>query len=222
MAIEHRNIPESGQHEPKGATTAASNRVYIADGAGSGAWSQVDADTMQGTINNSLANGLQVVTDGSGGLRTSPVSGSSFGSMVLTDNATVKAITAAVDPTLNTTSDYQEIDLAFAFENVTGMTAGANFLEIDTAGQYLVNLWANLAVNVANTRVALRLVIDGVTYFARGPKAYLGSSGELFNLSSNEIKDFTVGQQIKLYAASDKAIDLTIEDFDLQIVYLGE
>jgi hypothetical protein len=38
MAIEHVNISDAERHEPKGASTAAENTVYISDGATSGAW----------------------------------------------------------------------------------------------------------------------------------------------------------------------------------------
>jgi len=36
--IEHSSIPNSDLHEPKGVSGATSGDVYIADGAGSGAW----------------------------------------------------------------------------------------------------------------------------------------------------------------------------------------
>ena len=38
MAIEHRDMPEAGLHEPKGVSTAAAGTAYIADGEGSGIW----------------------------------------------------------------------------------------------------------------------------------------------------------------------------------------
>lgn len=38
MTIEHKNITDAERHEPKGASTASNGTVYIADGAGSGAW----------------------------------------------------------------------------------------------------------------------------------------------------------------------------------------
>jgi hypothetical protein len=47
MTIQHKNIPESQQHEPKGVSTAASGESYVADGAGSGAWTDQLA-----TLNN--------------------------------------------------------------------------------------------------------------------------------------------------------------------------
>ena len=41
MAIEHNAIADGERHEPKGIASASVNDVYIADGAGSGAWSGV-------------------------------------------------------------------------------------------------------------------------------------------------------------------------------------
>ena len=38
MAIEHDSITDPEIHEPKGISTAAVDTVYVADGAGSGAW----------------------------------------------------------------------------------------------------------------------------------------------------------------------------------------
>jgi len=42
VAIEHLVITDPNIHEPKGASTAASNQVYVTDGSGSGAWVGVD------------------------------------------------------------------------------------------------------------------------------------------------------------------------------------
>jgi hypothetical protein len=39
MAVEHKNLTGDQLHEPKGAETAAAGSVYVADGAGSGTWS---------------------------------------------------------------------------------------------------------------------------------------------------------------------------------------
>lgn len=38
MSIEHVDITDPAIHEPKGASTAASGAIYVADGAGSGLW----------------------------------------------------------------------------------------------------------------------------------------------------------------------------------------
>lgn len=39
MTIEHKNIDDANLHEPLGVASAAVGTVYVADGAGSGAWS---------------------------------------------------------------------------------------------------------------------------------------------------------------------------------------
>lgn len=38
MAIQHNQLTGADLHEPKGASTAAINTVYVSDGAGSGSW----------------------------------------------------------------------------------------------------------------------------------------------------------------------------------------
>ena len=43
MTIEHANITDPQIHEPKGAATAQIGHVYVADGAGSGAWAPKDS-----------------------------------------------------------------------------------------------------------------------------------------------------------------------------------
>ena len=44
MTIQHTDIPNAGIHEPKGASSALIGQVYIADGAGSGAWTNALAN----------------------------------------------------------------------------------------------------------------------------------------------------------------------------------
>jgi hypothetical protein len=50
MAIEHADLTGDQLHEPKGADAAADGTVYVADGAGSGAWE----DLLAGIINQNL------------------------------------------------------------------------------------------------------------------------------------------------------------------------
>lgn len=41
MTVEHKNIADAQRHEPKGASTATPGQVYVADGAGSGSWTDI-------------------------------------------------------------------------------------------------------------------------------------------------------------------------------------
>ena len=52
MAVEHVNVTDPNIHEPKGVAAAAVNKVYVADGAASGAWqlieeAQIDATSIK-------------------------------------------------------------------------------------------------------------------------------------------------------------------------------
>jgi hypothetical protein len=220
MSIEHKNIPEDGLHEPKGASTAASDRVYVSDGEGSGSWGKVSSGVLQGTVSSSEA-GLRVVTDGAGGFDTEPTPGSAFGTMNLTDNSATQTLTAATDSDLNTDSDFEEISIALDFENVQGMVSGSNYLEIVEPGLYLIDFWANVSSSTASTRWSLKFVKNDSVFVPRGPKLWLNSSNEFYNSSANGIHEFEAGDQIKLFMASDKSVDITIEDMTFQMVYVG-
>lgn len=71
MAVQHRNLPDSELHEPKGAATAVTNTMYISDGSGSGTWKRVPSTGLQG-INDGSTNNRRVVTDGGGGFKLIP------------------------------------------------------------------------------------------------------------------------------------------------------
>lgn len=222
MAIEHVNIPESGLHEPKGASTAASDRVYRSNGAGSGAWSKVDANTLQGTISNTAAANLRVITDGEGGFNTEPTPASSFGTLNLTGNTTTKSVTAATDSTLKTNSDFQELDIALSFDNLVNMSNGSNSLILQAGGLYLIDFWANVAASSNGTKFSLKFVINGATFVPRGPKLTLNTAGQFYNMSANGIHDFTASDEVKLFIAASNSTNITIEDMTFQMVYLGE
>ncbi len=59
MAIEHKNLTGVELHEPKGADAAADGTVYVADGAGSGAWVNIFTDI----INLNLYSLTSTLTD---------------------------------------------------------------------------------------------------------------------------------------------------------------
>jgi hypothetical protein len=65
MTIQHVDIADPFIHEPKGANAAASKTVYVADGAGSGAWGKVPTQGMVGVSGDGSANQIFIV-DGAG------------------------------------------------------------------------------------------------------------------------------------------------------------
>lgn len=65
MSIQHKNISEADLHESKGVSTAVVDTVYIADGAGSGAWAKLDPTQLKGITTNGVSGDL-IGVDGSG------------------------------------------------------------------------------------------------------------------------------------------------------------
>src|SRR5690242_9454157 len=66
--ISHKSLTGDQIHEPKGADAAAANKIYVADGAGSGAWGLLTADSLTGTGNSFGAQLLYVEEQKSGGI----------------------------------------------------------------------------------------------------------------------------------------------------------
>lgn len=54
MTVAHKNLTGVNLHEPKGAATAVSGAVYVADGAGSGTWTILDIPEGTFTIQQRL------------------------------------------------------------------------------------------------------------------------------------------------------------------------
>lgn len=48
--IEHRDIPDSGRHEPKGASTAITDTVVVADGVGGTSFKKITGASLQGSV----------------------------------------------------------------------------------------------------------------------------------------------------------------------------
>ena len=58
---EHKNITDPNIHEPKGVSVATVGTTYIADGAGSGAWSAIPLD-LSGMVIERLVDGFSTAT----------------------------------------------------------------------------------------------------------------------------------------------------------------
>lgn len=48
--VEHAQLPDELLHEPKGASTAASGEVYVANGAGSGSFKKLPTTSLDMTL----------------------------------------------------------------------------------------------------------------------------------------------------------------------------
>jgi hypothetical protein len=65
LTIQHKLITDPDIHEPKGVAASAVNKVYVADGAGSGAWQKITPKELSGISGFGTA-GDTITVDGTG------------------------------------------------------------------------------------------------------------------------------------------------------------
>ena len=99
--IEHKDLPDSLCHEPKGASTASAGTVYVADGNGAGSFSKLPVSSLNITVplvaNMVAPNITSPVSVTDGGL-------SQTATGVLTDVAAYTGIPVAITTKINLTS----------------------------------------------------------------------------------------------------------------------
>lgn len=216
---------------PTGAWSGRANCVTIWSGT---AWDFIPGETDAGTpiTMGARQEGMRVwvrdentlyVWTGATWLNfaSTPASATEYGQRAITENTTALSITAAVDPTLSTNSDYDQVLGIF---NATpdgennGITQQTNTLTILTAGVYRIEVWASVMSSVNNTQVALKFGIDGVIGLGRRPKVFLRNVGEVHSLTAFGYHHFDAGDVLSLWFASDKTADITFADgvFGLQ------
>lgn len=78
--IEHKDLPDSLLHEPKGASTAAVGTVYVADGASSGSFQKLPITSLNITIPE-IATAVHTVVDATVSLDGSTLSQTANGSL---------------------------------------------------------------------------------------------------------------------------------------------
>lgn len=71
MPVQHRTLPDSELHEPKGAALAPPNTVYVANGSGSGSFQRVPVTGLQG-LNDPNITDRRIVTAGGNGFKLAP------------------------------------------------------------------------------------------------------------------------------------------------------
>ena len=225
MSIQHRLIPDAELHEPKGAATAANHQAYVANGSGSGTWKLIDTTDLKGGTGDAGSNNKYMRTDGTNGLtaKTDCI----HGLMSITNNTNAFAITAAVDPTLQTNTDYvlfTGTGAPWASEMLFGgLTFTTNRLTVPVTGIYRIDLWANIQTYPTSAAlIGVQYRVNGVTF---GPRKVMSKStaaldqGQLngFGLISLNANDY-----VQLYIASSTTGNLIINNANSTITLVRE
>lgn len=138
-----------------------------------------------------------------------------YGQLTVSGNTLAIPLAQAVDLTLATNSDYEQVVGVFdpfpSGEN-NGVVQQAGSLLIGRAAVYHVALWASVTSDVANTNVAFKFAVNGVIGVARNPRTKIGSGGDRVNISAHGFVRLAAGDVVSLWHASDKTAAVTVED----------
>jgi len=147
---------------------------------------------------------------------------SDFGNMVITNNITVQALTAASDITFNTTTDYVVTTPAhWSGEfNVDGVTMVSGSLKVAKAGLYLISGFFSAKSSVANTRIAFKYAVNTTTFSPRKVQNEAPTANSETNFAGSAYLELSVNDEVCVYIAADKNCNITITDANIEITML--
>ena len=221
MTIQHSAIADPNIHEPKGAATASSGKVYVANGTGSGSWAlpkPIGSDT--------AAENTSPVSDGAGGITWEHGPGSVHGEIYL---AGASVSVGPTGGTITTDSHYRVVGPTWTLNPDTFHTqlhSSNQALQVLKKGHYLVSSFVSFFTGstASGTNYALKYrVNDSATLSNRrllAQKVTSGSDGltmagtALVMLNANDYIDIMLGSSV---------IDtVTVGDAGLTLILLHE
>lgn len=215
MTIQHRLIPDAELHEPKGVSTATSQQVYHADGLGSGVWKRPDGLSIKGLTGDGGSTNKNIISDGTDGFTYRMHK--AYGGMGITNNAANFAMTAAVDPGLNTDSDYVLLTGGGApwISSVTSLEIpfSVDRLTVPVNGVYFIDLWCNISLfpNI-NAKVSFKYRVNGTTFGPRKTVVKSNAAGDYGTLVGSGFITLAAGNYVQVMAASTHTGNLVIGD----------
>jgi hypothetical protein len=145
------------------------------------------------------------------------------GAMVITDNSSAQAITAAVDTSLGDFSDYVQV-VNWTTGELGKLTFSTNQLTLPAngGGLYFATFYCNVQSDSNNTDVAVKFAINGASGVARRPRMRLASSSTYYNLAAHGLVRLDDSDVVDLYAASSLTANITFQDAVFSLNRVGE
>lgn len=142
-------------------------------------------------------------------------SGVNYGQRAITNNATVIAKVAAVDPTLVSNTDYTQV--TGIFDGIPsginlGVTQQTNSLTIGRTGAYEVMLWTSLSASNNNVNVAFKFAVNGVISLVRRPIVRLDVANNIGTVCANGLVQLSAGDIVTLWMAATVSTNVKIND----------
>lgn len=131
----------------------------------------------------------------------------SHGEMVVESYNTSFIVTGAIDPTLNTDTDYTKITGTgmWAAGHLDKVTFNVDELIVPVDGEYEIYFWVSLEVGTTNTLVSIKFAIDDSAPYST--RKLLSRSKVVSDINTMSgfgyVTGLTAGQTISLYIAAD-------------------
>jgi len=168
--------------------------------------------------------GQILIADGAGNTSFKHNLTNSHGEMLIAGYTTALALTAAVDPTLATDSDYVKITGAsmWAAGHLDRVTFNVDELVVPDAGGYQVTFWASLDSSAAGALIGVKYAINDTTpYSTRKILTSSKSIGDVENIfGAGIVEPLAANDTISLYIASDTITNVVVKEAGLLISLL--
>ncbi len=216
MSVQHNLLSGANLHEPKGVATAGVDKVYKANGAGSGTWDYpIDGiDT--------AAAGEIATSDGAGTVTWARAPSSSHAEIYITSGATAHALAGGSAYTLlNPGTEWTSGEIT----NLA-YTPASGSITLSLAGHYKVafHVIFTTAVLAAGTAFDFKYALDAVVAPRKlSIEKHTGGTDNI-SVSGSGLVQATAGQLLTIQAAGDgtsSGSNITVLEAGFSVIHLG-
>lgn len=170
------------------------------------------------------SSGQLLVADGAGGSSWKHDLTNTHGDAIIASNTTPTAVTAAVDATLATDSDYVKVTSGWSLAHGIQITLNVDELVFPIGGDYFVTFWADVKVPLTNNFVAIKYAVNDTPPFSnRKIIAQSSSTSDYLNLAASGIvTSLAPNDTLSMYIAATKTDNLIVQEAGLIAFLLHE
>lgn len=213
MTVQHSAITDPNLHEPKGVAAAAVDQVYVADGAGSGAWGKLTPSSLSG-LSTDGANGQKVSVDGAGNF---VLSYNSHGSVEFVNTTTpyvLAATTSFAKAAPTTTASGHPIQVTEA------TTARLTYTGIETEHFDVVCGLSLDQATGSNKDVSIAIAKNG-TAIALSEQITTTVSGQKQSIGVHADVSLATNDYVEVFIKISAAANVNVYCYSLQAIAIG-
>ena len=173
-------------------------------------------------IENASAGDVYIADGVDSGAWTEP-GGAVYGEMKVITNGTAQTLASASDGTLNTSSDYVQVDSGiWEAGELSGMTFDSDgYLLIATSGIYTVTFFASIA-SAGATLGAVKFSVDNTngTLSPRKLSRKYSAGGDVGAMAATSLVSLTAGDKFSIFTAVTTGTDVTFIDCGASAILL--